>query len=529
VVLHGPLHHIKLNPEIVELAVNHNRQFTIEAFDAFNNPVPEAQITWEAVEEAGTISSDGLFTAGVNTNIFPDVILASARLNGYSAKASASVTIRPPIIISSNTLSYSEDLDKYKVNWHLAPRIQLTTSKPVNWKAKEPVYLTSRPLYGLLEFREGTVIPVAVEDLSEENRYVAYIDANQNNDLSDDEPLVAQSGYEPSEGVGLTLSYPEGECPYSINIYHYCETDRLYYIRTCLQEGTIQIAGKEYILAVLDDHTDGYYGDPQEALIIDLNGDGEADGAHDSDECITLPGMPFYIDNNPYCLDGVTPMGDTVHIAEAEFGHLQGIVSDEDTNIPLKGATITLTLPGITLSTTTDSEGRYDFNVPAGLYNNIILKYEGYVPKMIYPSSFLQALVIARETITKDYSLKPVGPLSGRFTLRDGDVPHFLARETSQWWPDGDFVVQLAGQTPVFFVNSNSGHQGIHDLGDIGTEPLDQVIIPNSGYREREVEIIAGHTYVSLARQGEEGNYIVFRVIEMVEDYITLDYLYLLS
>jgi hypothetical protein len=148
---------------------------------------------------------------------------------------------------------------------------------------------------------------------------------------------------------------------------------------------------------------------------------------------------------------------------------------------------------------------------------------------MIYPSLYLQALVVIGETITKGYLLKPVGPLSGRFILKDGDVPHFLAQETSRRWPDGDFVVQLAGQTPVFFVNRNSGHRGIHDMGGIGTEPLDQVTVPDSGYMEREVEIIAGHTYVSQAREGEEGNHIVFRVTEVVEDYMTLDYLYLLN
>jgi len=68
---------------------------------------------------------------------------------------------------------------------------------------------------------------------TEENRYIAYIDANQNNDLSDDEPLGAESGYRPVEGVRLTLSYPEGERSYSITIYHYCETDRLYYVSCC--------------------------------------------------------------------------------------------------------------------------------------------------------------------------------------------------------------------------------------------------------------------------------------------------------
>jgi hypothetical protein len=71
------------------------------------------------------------------------------------------------------------------------------------------------------------------------------------------EPLGAQSGYKPADSIRLKLSYSEDERQYSINIYHYCDSDQLYYIRTCLQESTILLVGREYILAILDDFTDG--------------------------------------------------------------------------------------------------------------------------------------------------------------------------------------------------------------------------------------------------------------------------------
>jgi hypothetical protein len=115
--------------------------------------------------------------------------------------------------------------------------------------------------------------------------------------------------------------------------------------------------------------------------------------------------------------------------------------------------------------------------------------------------------------------------LSGRITLRDGGTYHFLAQETDQYWCDGSFVTQLAGQMPIFYVNRNSGHRGLHDLGDIGGIPLDQITIPSTGYQMHGVDIIDGHTYVSLAREGEEGNYIVSRMIEVTDDYVTLGYL----
>jgi hypothetical protein len=35
-----------------------------------------------------------------------------------------------------------------------------------------------------------------------------------------------------------------------------------------------------------------------------------------------------------------------------------------------------------------------------------------------------------------------------------------------------------------------------------------------------------GHTYVAMAQEGEEGNYIVFRIESMDSDSVTLRYLY---
>jgi hypothetical protein len=62
------------------------------------------------------------------------------------------------------------------------------------------------------------------------------------------------------------------------------------------------------------------------------------------------------------------------------------------------------------------------------------------------------------------------------------------------------------------------------DLGDIGDRTLDQVTPPETGYSP-SVPAIVGHTYVSLARRGEEGHYSVFRVRSIRNDhYIEIDY-----
>lgn len=76
---------------------------------------------------------------------------------------------------------------------------------------------------------------------------------------------------------------------------------------------------------------------------------------------------------------------------------------------------------------------------------------------------------------------------------------------------------------------ANNWHQrGVQDLGDIGNVDLEDVNIPSDGYTRFGVDAVVGHTYVSLAHEGEEGNHIVFRVNSMAADQseVTIEYCY---
>ncbi|MEJ2637693.1 MAG: FlgD immunoglobulin-like domain containing protein [Calditrichia bacterium] len=86
----------------------------------------------------------------------------------------------------------------------------------------------------------------------------------------------------------------------------------------------------------------------------------------------------------------------------------------------------------------------------------------------------------------------------------------------------GDFYV---GGDLQFWAN-NSGQQGVQDLGDLGTLPLGQVEVPAGGYTQQGVPAEAGHTYVSMAQEGETGKYIVFRVHSVGSESVTIDYIY---
>jgi hypothetical protein len=77
------------------------------------------------------------------------------------------------------------------------------------------------------------------------------------------------------------------------------------------------------------------------------------------------------------------------------------------------------------------------------------------------------------------------------------------------------------------FWANNAGMRGVRDLGDLGGKALQRVSVPRTGtYNRFGVSAVAGHTYVSLAQDGEGENVIVFRVVSLGTSTVTIEYLY---
>jgi hypothetical protein len=78
------------------------------------------------------------------------------------------------------------------------------------------------------------------------------------------------------------------------------------------------------------------------------------------------------------------------------------------------------------------------------------------------------------------------------------------------------------------FWANNFNQKGVTDLGNIGNADLATVNIPNSGFTRFGVDAAAGHTYMSMAQEGESGSYIAFRVTAISADKskVTIRYLY---
>ena len=87
----GPLAKVLLHPEAVELNIGESHEFTARAVDAYDNPLPNARLTWQVAETIGTISEEGVLTAGTVAGTYKNGVTAAL----LSIEATASVTIVP--------------------------------------------------------------------------------------------------------------------------------------------------------------------------------------------------------------------------------------------------------------------------------------------------------------------------------------------------------------------------------------------------------------------------------------------------
>jgi PKD repeat protein len=148
-VKHGPIDNVISVPDSLDLACDQSHQMTAEAMDECDNPIPEAQITWKTPDDrAGTISSDGVFTAGTKAGRFTKGITVTASLNDQSAQTAVPVTILPgplyQVKLSPPTLElakgwshqfiaeatdvYDNRLSEAKFTWKVAPGLGTITS-----------------------------------------------------------------------------------------------------------------------------------------------------------------------------------------------------------------------------------------------------------------------------------------------------------------------------------------------------------------------------------------------------------------
>ena len=94
-IRHGPLERVLLSPGTATLDISDSLKFSVQAVDAYDNPILDARLTWDAEETVGVLTDDGILTAGTLADTFGQGVKVTAILGSVSAGAAASVTVNP--------------------------------------------------------------------------------------------------------------------------------------------------------------------------------------------------------------------------------------------------------------------------------------------------------------------------------------------------------------------------------------------------------------------------------------------------
>jgi len=173
------------------------------------------------------------------------------------------------------------------------------------------------PLYGSLRLAGGAY-PVAVDRADEGARL--YVDTNQDGKMT-----PVDWGISPYDGRYLGLLsldlYYEEDVPRSYRLVVIWDPDYptvLAYCRGAYYQGEVELDGRSYLVAVVDEDTDGRYDDlDQGSLVIDADGDGKLLVTGDSHEVFSLA-SPFNLDGVTYEVAWLSADGGAIRIEVSE-------------------------------------------------------------------------------------------------------------------------------------------------------------------------------------------------------------------
>ncbi len=211
------------------------------------------------------------------------------------------------------------------VNYYY-PRQILLRTQPREAGLTLPELQAPQPMFGVLTLGDGSdsLISVVLDERPGLGPSYLYVDRNNNEDLTDDgDPSWDEEkrAYRIKE-VLIDVHYRDDRekaaVPYPVTFYRYRSHHQglLVAFRNGYRRGQIALRDTTYRIAVLDDDVDGLF-TGKGSLIIDLNGDGELDGATDSPEFFNL-WEPFNVAGLTYRVKKITPSGDRLTLALAD-------------------------------------------------------------------------------------------------------------------------------------------------------------------------------------------------------------------
>ena len=308
---------------------------------------------------------------------------------------------------------------------------------------------------------------------------------------------------------------------------------------------------------LIDSAGSGRFDTPQTRVFHDVDHDGfifdEVTG-----EVQTSPNARIIVGEQAWELVSISPSGREVRLSPAGKGTLSGKVQTFVGAQDIAGATVQV-WPG-PFETVSESDGSYRLDVHSGDVWKMLVKKKGYVPFNFYGAVASERRergsgtgnILIRRASSSTYNVELAEipeVLSG--TARFGNWGSFhgalglaIADETAgdfryQVYQDLEYTsedrrrleqgLEIQGTFKTFaqICACYDGQRGVVELGDYGSRELELLPIPPIGYVvQRNLEIKPGYVYVSKAREGLEGRFLVFRVDSISEESATITYLF---
>ena len=89
----GPIDRVQVVPATATLKIGDSQEFAVRAFDEYGNEIAGVDAYWSADPMAGTVSADGVFTAGAHTGAYDNAVRVSVHLDGVSRQTAALVRL----------------------------------------------------------------------------------------------------------------------------------------------------------------------------------------------------------------------------------------------------------------------------------------------------------------------------------------------------------------------------------------------------------------------------------------------------
>ncbi|UCE48055.1 MAG: hypothetical protein JSW47_20960, partial [Phycisphaerales bacterium] len=408
-------------------------------------------------------------------------------------------------------LEHTTEMRRWRGSYYPPKSVRLSAEEPPqNWLLPQIDSATQRRFWAQKTFGSNTLMNIVVHTPHDPKAGAWDILTTFDEDVDFRPVMPISIGVRSRTEMEFNVAYGnEAKQPYAIRFGPNALNPGRYmlsYWRWCLRTGIADVLGKKYRITLIDDDSDGLYSVRSGTTVLVSQ---DADGHMIYRD--RVPAIcPIEIGQSDYFTIEISDDGSSALLRPAKYGILEGFVTQESSSTPIPNARIKTTPYGF--DALTGSDGRYEMRLPAGRYNEVQITARGYIPEHVRRVPPISDTASANLSVF----LHPATfPDSGEVTLRQGDSFHFLSGQRGKY-TGGDFYFGFYKGDAKFLAN-NSHQGGLVDIGRI-QKTLEHVTPPIQGYNKFGVIAEVGHVYVSRAKEGEDGCYIIFKVTEIKQD-----------